>query len=798
MPQCRHCLIEFPEHEAVRHDGLLFCCNGCMGIYRMIHEEGLDGFYDRRGRDWAPGPSAKATFDVEAFAERLRPVGDEIEADISIGGIRCASCVWLNEKILQRTRGISKANVNYATHRARVRFDPRQIALKDVLGRIASIGYSPRPYSPGEEDEIRRRETRSLLMRFGTAAFFSMQLMIYSVALYAGYFQGIDPRLGAFFKLLAMALATPVLFYSGWPFIRDGLSGARHGVMNMDVLVALGAGAAYAYSVYNVFTGGEVYFDTSSMIVTFVLLGRYIESGAKGRASEAVSRLLSLSPANAIVIGEGGERVEIEVSKVTPGMVVEVLPGGRVPLDGIVAEGASELDESMLTGESRPVAKGAGDEVFAGTVNKFGAFTFRVSRTGRDTVLSRIVAAVEEAQSRRAPVQGIADRTIGYFVPLVLALSALTLAVRLYLGFTAEEALMNAVSVLVIACPCALGLATPLAIVIGTASGARRGVLIRGADVIEAASRIDHIVLDKTGTVTEGRPALAWHLGMGGLSEADALLYMGSLEARSEHTIGRAIRDSLKTKPLDVQGFEAMPGLGIKGELSGMRAVAGSEALMQSEGVDMSDIGHVSGMISGLMQEGATVVYLAMDGRLSGVFAVSDRVRDDAADAVRSFRRMGVGVSIFTGDNEATARAVALRVGVDDVRSGISPIGKAEAIASMKAEGRRVMMIGDGINDAPALVEASVGVAMGRATDIALESADVVLMHGGLGLGADALMLSRRVFSVIKQNIFWAFFYNATAVPLAVAGVLHPIFAAAAMAFSSISVVGNSMRARLK
>lgn len=801
MPECKHCLLEFPQEESVHDGGNVFCCHACMGIYRLINEEGLEGFYDRRDlRSWSPGPMSDPKSDhteahtgAAAFEGQLRQVGHFLEADISIDGIRCASCVWLNEKFLKRSRGVEEATVNYATHRARVRFDPAETGIGEVLRRIASIGYVPKPYRPDRAEQELKERSRDLLIRFGTAAFFSMQLMIYSAALYAGYFEGQDASLRRTFELIALALCTPVLFYSGWPFFKASLRGLRYLVFNMDLLVAVGAGAAYVYSVYNIFTGGEVYFDTSAMIITFVLLGRYIETGAKGRASEAVQRLLSLSPHEAVVVSPGGAREMTPVASIQAGALVEVSPGQRVPLDGIVESGESESDESMLTGESRPVIKGPGDEVFAGTVNGLGSFVFRVTGVGGDTVLSRIVQAVEDAQARRAPVQALADRIVGYFVPAIILLAAVTFTVRLYTGLMLPEALMNSVSVLVIACPCALGLATPLAIVVATASGARAGILIRGGDVIERSAGLGSAVLDKTGTLTAGRPGMVYSKGLGDMGDEEALLLMASLEQRSEHLIGRAIVQATPREGLmEPEGFRASPGLGISGTLNGIRALAGSGRYLRSEGVD----GHMPDMTE-RQAAGETVIYLAYGGRVSGVFSVTDPLRAEAAGAVEALKSMSLEVYMFTGDNEETARAVASSIGIKEVRAGMSPMEKAAALREINKTSP-ALMAGDGINDAPALVEAAVGVAVGRATDVALESADMVLMRDDLMLLPEALKLSRRAYRVIRQNIFWAFAYNLVAVPLAVAGVLHPIVAAGAMALSSLSVVGNSLRARIK
>lgn len=809
MQKCDHCLLEFPDREAVYDEikGLkkVFCCNGCKGIYRLINDEGLGEFYNRRD-SWVPGPAEDKAVDLAAFNEHVIQTGDELETDIILDGIRCASCVWLNEKVLQRTRGVTYANVNYATHKAKIRWNPQETGIDNVLARIKSIGYTPKPFTAKAYEKEMENRKRDLLIRFGTASFFSMQLMLYSVALYAGYFQGIDEETKNIFHVISLLLTTPVLFYSGWPFITGAVNGLRHFNFNMDLLITTGAGSAYLYSIYEMFSGGKVYFDTAAMIITLILLGRYIEAGAKGRASQAITRLLSLSPKEARkVISDQQSAVSSQklrslerkmtiISSINVGDMIEVIPGEKIPLDGIVIEGSSEVDESMLTGESKPVSKSAGSDVFCGTQNLYGNFIFQVRKTAGDTVLSQIIKTVEEAQARRAPVQTTADRVVGIFVPAILLLSLATWMYWIFHGSFTTDAVMNAVSVLVIACPCALGLATPLAILAGTTKGASKGILIKGGDVIEKSRNIGIIVLDKTGTLTEGRPVLRSFKGTG-MPDMEALRLASSLERLSEHSIGKALVNASKGLELnDATGFKAYPGRGIKGAISGKPALIGNREFMEAYGIDVAADRNLLSEIESSELSGATVVYLSYEGKLAGIFSVSDTVRKEAVDVVNMLKHKRLDVAMITGDNIKTAAAVAKEAGIDAVKAQMSPVEKAEEIKRMQESGRRVIMVGDGINDAPALVQADVGIAMGRATDIALESSDIVLMRNDLNLLPYAVNISKKTFSVIRQNIFWAFFYNAVAIPLAVAGILHPIVAAGAMALSSLSVVGNSLR----
>jgi heavy metal translocating P-type ATPase len=608
------------------------------------------------------------------------------------------------------------------------------------------------------------------------------------------------------------------------PFIKGSLRGLRNLTFNMDVLIVTGAGSAYLYSLFQIVAGGEVYFDTSAMIITLILLGRYIESGAKGRASTVITRLLALNPKEARILRQNTEhrakstglishlpsedfdKYSSKVTEMVPLSSVKdedmifIKPGERIPFDGIVVQGTSELDESMLTGESKPVSKRPGSELFCGTQNLYGHIVFKVTRTGKDTVLSHIIRTVEDAQARQAPVQTLADRLVGYFVPVVLILSFLTCMAWFLKGTSLAGSVMNAVSVLVIACPCALGLATPLAILIGTTQGALKGILIKGGDIIERAKDINMVVLDKTGTITEGKPVLTSYNGIG-ISDAEALNLALSLEHLSEHSIAKAvINHSGVEVPFSVTDFAAYPGKGICGDIDGKRVLIGNRRYIETEGIYRSVESAVTPEMLQTIQSqesaGTTVVYLSYDKTLAGIFTISDSIRKEAGEAVAMLKKMGHDVCIITGDNRKTASIVAGTIGLDKemLMAEKSPIEKAEVIRRMQGEEREIIMVGDGINDAPALVQADVGIAMGRATDIALESADMVLMRNDLRLIPDAIALSKKTYGIIRQNLFWAFAYNMLALPLAVAGVLHPIVAAAAMMLSSLSVVGNSMR----
>jgi len=807
--RCDHCLLEFPEREAVRErfagDEKVFCCTGCAGVYRLIQAEGLGGFYAGRRWEEAGLAATPGGADPAVFAGQVREAGAAHELDLAIDGIRCASCVWLNERILLRTPGVEAARVNYATHRARIRFDPARVELAALLRRIESVGYAPKPWSDSEQSRARAAEQRDLLVRLGTAGFLASQLMVFSAALYAGWFQGIDAPTRRLLEVVALALTLPVFLYSGAPFLRAAWAGLRHGRLAMDALVVLGSGAALALSVAQMARGGEVYLDTAAMIVALVLLGRYLEVAARGRASEAVARLARLAPREARVVGAGGERRRVDVAAVRPGDRVEVVPGERIPLDGRVLEGSSEVDESLVTGEARPVGKEPGAEVIGGTLNLHGALVLEVTRTGEATVLGGIARAVDEAQVAKPRIQAVADRVVGWFVPAVLALAALTVAAWLWRGVPLERALMVGVAVVVIACPCALGLATPLAVLLATGRASARGALLRGGDVLERLARATDLVLDKTGTLTRGRPALRELRVFDGappggppLSRDEALRLAAAVERRSEHHLGRAVVEAARALPdgpePTVEDFRAIPGRGVRALAGGRPVALGNRALLAEEGVGVAP--EAEEAARAFEAQGDTAVLLAVDGRVRALLAVSDLVRPEAEEAVARLRAMGLRLAVVSGDNALTTGAVAARLRIGEAVAECTPAGKRDRVVAMQGRGRVVVAVGDGINDAPVLSQADVGLAMGRGTDVTLESADGVLLREDLRLLPELVALCRLGDRVIRQNVFWALFYNAAAIPLAMAGLLHPIVAAAAMAASSLFVVGNSLRIR--
>ncbi len=791
---CDHCSQETIKASAITAfiDGKTryFCCHGCLGVYELIHSNSLDAFYNQRC-DWQPGPPAtQVKLETTAFRDTVTINGKESRIDLMLSGIRCASCIWLIEKFLMKHEGLLSARVNYATHKATITWDSEQITLDTILNAIRSIGYLPHPSRHNSSAELFAHEKQELLLRFGTAGFFSMQLMLFTAALYAGFFEGMEERYRLAFQLISWALATPVLFYSGYPFLFSAFRSLRRLTLNMDVLVALGSLSAYGYSIAMIVLGGEVFFDTAAMIITFILLGRFLEAGSRLKAGNAMAELAELQPHEALLLSESGETIMVAIATVKIGDRIEIIPGDRIPLDGTVVEGEAEVNEAMLTGESNPVLKEPGSKVFAGSFSMNGRLSIRVTGNAGNTLLARIISTVEEAQARKAPIQGVADKTAGYFVPATITLA---LATFLYWKLTTGNtvtALMNAVSVLVIACPCALGLATPLAILVGTTAAGKRGILVKGGDIFETVSKTTTVVLDKTGTITTGKPSMTDSHDYG--LTPTFMQHIASLEAASEHPTGRAIVAAWQGERLRVTQFRATPGRGVSGIMEGAIWRAGSRAFMVQEQVELQPL-HES-CASALETEGKTVVMVACGNKLAGIIGLIDDLRPDALPLIAGLRKKGLSLKILTGDNQGVANYIAAKCAITDVEAGLGPIEKAAVIRALKAKGECVMMVGDGINDAPALTEAETGDTLGHASGIALESASVAILNDDLRLINTLMESSMKCFSIIRQNLLWAFSYNLIELPLAVSGVLHPIISALLMVISSLVVVSNSLR----
>lgn len=724
---------------------------------------------------------------------------------LRLTGMSCAVCASRIEKKLNSMPGVKQAVVNFASETAVVEYDPSVVSAEELVRAVEEVGYGACPVSetPGEdvEERTRRQEIRRHLYRFLLAAVLSSPLLLAMVAELAG--AGWVPAVLKD-KYVQWALATPVQFVAGWPFYRDSYYALRSRAANMSVLVALGTTAAYGYSVAVVLGvpgghgthGGHVYFETGAVLITLILLGKFLEAVAKGRTSRAIRELMGLQPKTARVLVSGEER-EVEVSSISVGDIVVVRPGERVPVDGIVIEGSSTVDESMLTGESVPVEKGPGDKVTGGTINVYGSFKMKTTGVGRDTVLAQIIRVVENAQASKAPVQRFADTVSAYFVPFVVLVAVATFLAWYFRTGDVPRAVMNMIAVLVIACPCALGLATPTAIMVGTGVGAFHGILIRGGEHLEKAYRLDVVVLDKTGTLTRGRPSLTDVVPAPGVSAEELLQYAASAEQYSEHPVAMAIVDAARERGiplLEAQKFNAAVGRGVTARVQGHRVAVGKREFLEQvcgSPVDLQEV-------DSLQSQGKTVMGVCREGQVLGILAVADTLKPHSREAVQELQAMGLRVMMITGDNVVTARAIAREVGLGegDVMAEVLPEQKAAKVAELKQQGLVVAMVGDGINDAPALAMADLGIAIGTGTDIAMEAGDITLMTGDLRGVPAAIRLSRATMRKIRQNFFWALFYNVLGIPMAALGKLNPVIAGAAMALSSISVVTNSMLLR--
>ncbi|QBS38247.1 copper-translocating P-type ATPase [Thermaerobacter sp. FW80] len=769
------------------------------------------------------------------MAGRVRDLGYDVPLEsiqLAVTGMTCAACVNRVERALRRVPGVVDAAVNLATGTATVRLIPGAAAAGDLTAAVQAAGYEAQPVGEtrDEAEAARQREIRGWWNRFLLGAVLSLPLVL---AMAAHLFGWHGPAAAVLQNgWLQLVLATPVQFYVGWVFYRDSYFNLKNRNANMSVLVALGTTAAYLYSVVALLWPGlgttGLYFETSAVLITLVALGKYLEAVAKGRTSAAIKKLLGLQARTARVIRDGRE-MDVPVEDVAVGDVVVVRPGEKIPVDGVVLEGRSAVDESMLTGESLPVEKGPGDEVIGATVNTTGSFKFRATRVGRDTALAQIVRIVEEAQASKAPIQAFADRVSGVFVPAVIAVALVTFGGWLAVTGDFTRALLAATAVLVIACPCALGLATPTAVMVGTGRGAENGILFRGGEHLEAAATLDAVLLDKTGTLTVGKPSVtdvvvlalpdgleardagpaagreaasgeaAPGRGGAGSSDLDAaqralLRLVASVERASEHPLAAAVVERAREAGLDLDepaAFEAVPGHGVTAQVAGRQVAVGNRRLMEARGVAVDA---AADRLAALEEQGKTVMLVAVDGRLAGLIAVADTLKETAPEAVAALHEMGLEVWMITGDNARTARAVARQAGIPEERvlAEVLPADKAAKVRELQERGLKVAMVGDGINDAPALAAADVGIAIGTGTDVAIEAADVTLMRGDLRTLAAAIDLSRATLAKIRQNLFWALIYNTLGIPVAALGYLSPVLAGAAMALSSVSVTTNS------
>jgi Cu+-exporting ATPase len=793
------------------------CANCALNIQRSLQK--LEGVRETQVN--FASERASVSFDPELV--HIRDLADTIHkagygiatatAELPITGMTCANCAMTIERVLsKKVPGVLKASVNFAAERAYVEYIPTITTLEDIIDAIERAGYGairPEDALDAEDAEMaaRRAEIRNQTLKFLMGLLFAAPLFALSMGRDFGL---LGPWAhDRWVNWLFLALATPVQFYTGWDYYTGGIKSLRNGSANMDVLVAMGSSVAYFYSLAVLLfssMGTHVYFETSAMIITLIKLGKMLESRTKGRAGGAIRKLMGLRPKTATVL-EGGTEQQIPLSRVAVGNIIIVHPGERIPVDGVVVEGQSSVDESMLTGEPLPVDKHPDSTLDGGTINGEGLLKFEATRVGRDTILAQIIRLVQEAQGSKAPIQALADRVAAVFVPGVIGIAFLTFLLWWAIGGQFVPAMLRLVAVLVIACPCALGLATPTAIMAGTGLGAERGMLFKNSQALEESTKLDTIVMDKTGTVTKGRPAVVNIVTLDSRlqGEEELLKIAASVERGSEHPLGRAIVKEAEGRGLELfepKEFRATGGLGVQAHINDHEVFVGKPSWFDSLHMDLS---HAHGKIDALQKEGKTVIVVAMRKTPAGLIALADTVKKESVESINALHRMNLTMVMLTGDNAQTAKAIASEVGIDEVVAEVRPEEKSLKIKELQQRGSKVGMVGDGINDAPALAQADVGIAIGTGTDVAIETSDVVLASGELTGVPKVIKLSRATMKTIKQNLFWAFFYNVVLIPVA-AGVLypfdvlpgflrqlHPILAALAMAISSITVVSNSL-----
>lgn len=754
---------------------------------------------------------SKVTFDpskanVNQFKEKVESLGYKVvseKAEFDISGMTCAACANKIEKRLNKLNGVQTATVNFALESAFVEYNPDEVSIPDMKDAINKLGYrlEQKEEATGEKVDHRQKEIEKQKGKFIFSAILSIPLLWAMVSHFefTSFIWLPEMFMNPWVQL---ALATPVQFLVGGQFYVGAYKALRNKSANMDVLVALGTSAAYFYSIYlSILSIGsdehmvELYFETSAVLITLIILGKLFEAKAKGRSSEAIKKLMGLQAKTATVLRDGQE-LNLPIEEVITGDIVYVKPGEKVPVDGVIFEGRSALDESMITGESIPVDKTVGDVVIGSTINKNGFLKVKATKVGKDAALAQIIKVVEEAQGSKAPIQRLADVISGVFVPIVVGIAIVTFLVWYFVVSPGEfaVALEKLIAVLVIACPCALGLATPTSIMAGSGRAAEYGILFKGGEHLETTHRLDTVILDKTGTVTNGKPTLTDVILSNGFEEKEFLKLVGAAERNSEHPLAEAIVEGIKEKGIELgssEHFEAIPGFGIESKVESKSLLIGTRRLMEKNNID---VGNILPKMEHLEKQGKTAMLVAIDHQFAGVIAVADTIKETSKKAIERLKNLGLEVVMITGDNKQTAQAIANEVGIDHVIAEVLPEGKAEEVKKLQKAGKKVAMVGDGINDAPALATADIGMAIGTGTDVAMEAADITLIRGDLNSIADAIFMSKMTIRNIKQNLFWAFAYNVIGVPIAALGFLAPWLAGVAMAFSSVSVVLNALR----
>ena len=796
--KCTHCQLEFDETVMIREKddpNIYFCCNGCQGVYHLLKDDGLDSFYDKIGNATIAPPIASSkqdssSFDMDSFRQRYIKTTKEgfSQVNLVIEGIHCAACIWLNEKILDDTDGVVEANINFTNNKAKIVWDEDTIKLSQIIDKIRSIGYNAYPYDRSEEDIKATAKKRDYFIRMAIAIFASMNIMMIDVAKYAGFFMGMKSETLHLVHIAEFIFSTPVLFYSGWIFFRGAYYGLKNHIVNMDLLVSSGATLTYIYSIYVLLGGvGHSYFDSVAMIITFVLVGKYLEVIGKKSAIDTMDKIKSQVPLEATIIEENGKKV-VPLDEIAIGDIIEVKMGEKATVDGELIFDEATFDESSMTGESLPIEKFKGDKIYSGTINSGQVIRYRATKNYANSTLNNIVTLLEDALNSKPQIEERANEISKYFSITILSLALLSfLGWYLYNG-DFENALIISISVIVIACPCALALATPIASLIGISWGADRGVLFKEAKFIETFAKATTVVLDKTGTVTDGKLSVKNIIGS---IDNDNLSLLFSLVDSSTHPVSKAIKRYLEKNYINLRQIELeniiqIHAKGLEAIYHGKKLLGGNSQLLKDNGIDIS------------INSQYTIYNFAIDNQLIISFELEDALKSDSKELIEYFQLVGVEPIMATGDHENVAKRIAQEVGIREYKSTMSPIDKANYIESLKKDGKIVVMVGDGVNDALALSKADVSIAMGSGADVALAMSDVVILNNSLLGVKDSFRISRRTYKFIKQNLLISLVKNMITIPIAIAGFVMPLIAALSMSLSSLLVVGNSIRIKEK
>ncbi len=795
--KCTHCQLEFDESVMIKEEknpNVYFCCNGCQGVYHLLKDDGLDSFYEKIGNSSIAPPlvieNDSSSFDMESFKQRyIKTTEDGFSSvDLVIEGIHCAACIWLNEKVLANTDGIVDATINFTNNKAKIIWDEDTIALSKVIDTIRSIGYNAYPYDRTEEDIKATKNKKDYFMRMAIAVFASMNIMMIDVAKYAGFFTGMKAETLHLVHIAEFIFATPVLFYSGWIFFRGAYFGLKNRIVNMDLLVSSGATLTYIYSLYVLFGGkGHSYFDSVAMIITFVLVGKYLEVIGKKNAVDTMDKIRSQVPHEATIVEEGVKKV-VPLDAIEVGNIIEVKRGEKATVDGVLIGSSATFDESSLTGESLPIEKQVGDTVYSGTINSGKVIRYTATKNYANSTLSNIVNLLEDALASKPEIEDTTNELSKYFSVSILLLSMITFVGWYWFVGSFEEALIVAISVIVIACPCALALATPIASLIGISWAAEKGLLFKEAKFIETFSKADTVVLDKTGTITEGKLEVK---KVTGEIKDEYLPLLYALSDGSTHPVSVAIKRYLEDNfesidTLELNNIEQVEGRGLKANYEKMILLGGNARLMEEMNIGCT------------LETSYTVYHFAIDNKVLISFELDDTLKEGIEELVSYLHGINVDIIMATGDNEKVASRMAKTVGITTYKSELSPVEKADYILLLKEQGKKVIMVGDGINDALALSHADVSIAMGSGADVALAVSDVVILNSSLKAIEDSFVISRRTFKFIKQNLALSLLYNVITIPIAMAGYVIPLVAALSMSLSSLMVVGNSMRIKIK